>query len=689
MPELKFTQGLVIDPQTMIFKGAIAVAADFPTSLEVKEGWTFRVTATVTDNDASKTNTGQSFVAEDEIAWNGTNWTLLGSAPGGAASGWTDDGTVVRLTDITDKVGVGLTAPLKKFDVIGSLRIRGAGTSVLTGSINPTASTAVIGVGTLFLTELVVGDRITVTGETRTVTVITDDLNLTVDVAFSDNVNDASPDKLESIAVFEDSTGVGKVFINDLGQIISDLTSTEAVLFRKASDGGDLLTIDTTNMQVHFGDASNNGSAGNPLISLIDSAGNIDNGFFSSGVDGIGVAIGGTFSWNFSSADDIVSQIPGGPGLLGEAALATNPTLVPVIADDNTGIGRFGPDALALISGGIPGLILTELSSGVVPQWDTTSGIVASTTQTQGQGALISAINEVSVVANPLDTVTLPSAIAGSIVRIINNGANTLQIFPASGDNLGAGVDIATALEANETIVFEAYDATNWKVGAETEIVHAEMHDEDNTDAFVINVVSQVHAYHTNGIVSGDLSAGWTFDAGGAGISVAIASIADGGSGEIAVTTGAAHNLAVGDIVSQTNLTDAAYRGMFIVNTITSSTIYEVTATFTATDTGTMDQASVLIAGTGAAGVYGIDWWASVTSSTNNETFDYQIFKGAIGITGTKVRRKFGTAADFGSLSGGGIVVVADGDRISLALTNNDSAGNTTFRNLTFRLERL
>jgi len=59
-------------------KGAIAVAADFPTSAAVETGWSYLISADVTDNDATKTNTGQSFKAGDEIAWNGTNWTRLG-----------------------------------------------------------------------------------------------------------------------------------------------------------------------------------------------------------------------------------------------------------------------------------------------------------------------------------------------------------------------------------------------------------------------------------------------------------------------------------------------------------------------------------------------------------------------------------------------------------------------------------
>lgn len=93
-----------------------------------------------------------------------------------------------------------------------------------------------------------------------------------------------------------------------------------------------------------------------------------------------------------------------------------------------------------------------------------TSGITASTTQTQGQGALTSDINAVSIVANANDTVTLPSALAGMEVTVINNGANTLKIYPASGDNLGAGVDVSTVLVAGSNIVFVSYDDTNWEV---------------------------------------------------------------------------------------------------------------------------------------------------------------------------------------------------------------------------------
>lgn len=92
----------------------------------------------------------------------------------------------------------------------------------------------------------------------------------------------------------------------------------------------------------------------------------------------------------------------------------------------------------------------------------TTAGITASTTQTQGQGPLTKDVNQVSVVANPNDTVTLPSAAAGMEIIVINSGANTLQVFPAAGDNLGAGVDTATTQLTGVTNRYVAYDATNW-----------------------------------------------------------------------------------------------------------------------------------------------------------------------------------------------------------------------------------
>lgn len=74
------------------------------------------------------------------------------------------------------------------------------------------------------------------------------------------------------------------------------------------------------------------------------------------------------------------------------------------------------------------------------------STITASTTQTQGQQPLVANVNEITVCANANDVVTMPLLLAGMGVTVVNNGAQTLQVFPASGDDIGAGVDTSVTL---------------------------------------------------------------------------------------------------------------------------------------------------------------------------------------------------------------------------------------------------
>jgi len=52
--------------------GTIAAAADFPASPD--EGDTYLVTADVIDNDATKTNTGENFLAKSFITWSESAW---------------------------------------------------------------------------------------------------------------------------------------------------------------------------------------------------------------------------------------------------------------------------------------------------------------------------------------------------------------------------------------------------------------------------------------------------------------------------------------------------------------------------------------------------------------------------------------------------------------------------------------
>lgn len=72
-------------------------------------------------------------------------------------------------------------------------------------------------------------------------------------------------------------------------------------------------------------------------------------------------------------------------------------------------------------------------------------------------------INEISVCATTGDSVKLPTAAAGLMVYIINNGANASDVFPASGNDIGAGDDTAISLASGAGITYAGYNSTDWR----------------------------------------------------------------------------------------------------------------------------------------------------------------------------------------------------------------------------------
>ena len=88
--------------------------------------------------------------------------------------------------------------------------------------------------------------------------------------------------------------------------------------------------------------------------------------------------------------------------------------------------------------------------------------ITASTDQTQGLAVLTHEINEIATCANTSDVVTLPPCSPGMRVMVINSGAETLQIYPSSGDDLGGGANASTTLATTKSAEFIGYNNTNW-----------------------------------------------------------------------------------------------------------------------------------------------------------------------------------------------------------------------------------
>jgi len=218
---------------------------------------------------------------------------------------------------------------------------------------------------------------------------------------------------------------------------------------------------------------------------------------------------------------------------------------------------------------------------------------------------------------------------------------------------------------------------------------HSEMLFEDVADVYVIDTTAQDHAFHTADMEQGDMF-GWDFVAGGAGTSHAITAVAAGSvGGRIEVTTGTAHGLDLLSTITQSGLVDAAYVGVFVVQQVVSTTKYEVTATFTATDTGTMNEAACLIAGAESDGVYLCIWSASASAVGANTVWDFDIHKGATALIGTRIQRKFGGAGDVGAMSGVGIFSITENDRISFMVVNQTNATDITFVNFNLVISRL
>ena len=108
-------------------------------------------------------------------------------------------GKFYLLKSVNIPVGVTLFHDIKSFSNKAGefglyIKLTKGTTFTLTGSIDPTASTTVTGVGTKFLTELSVGDEIVVSSETRIVSAIASNTSLTVSIATTNTANDASPD---------------------------------------------------------------------------------------------------------------------------------------------------------------------------------------------------------------------------------------------------------------------------------------------------------------------------------------------------------------------------------------------------------------------------------------------------------------------------------------------------------------
>ena len=184
----------------------------------------------------------------------------------------------------------------------------------------------------------------------------------------------------------------------------------------------------------------------------IDLSGAADNDLLHrSGGDWIDTA--GALTWDGSALKTTgIISLPAGTESLPSLAFT---------GDLDTGAYSPGANIYAITVGGTEAVRYTGSSAPFI-QYGMAIGIIASTTKTQGQGLLTVSYNEVSVCANDDDTVTLPTALSGGVITIINNGVKRLKIFPSLGGDLGNGTDQPEFVKAGTSISYVASSATRW-----------------------------------------------------------------------------------------------------------------------------------------------------------------------------------------------------------------------------------
>ena len=196
-----------------------------------------------------------------------------------------------------------------------------------------------------------------------------------------------------------------------------------------------------------------NGDQSAPAYSFANST---DTGMSKGGGDSIIYSIGGSNTWIMSSTGFQASLTSARPIIRNTLASATVPNLCPANNDQNSGIGAFGTSQISIIAGSKEGLRLVGTGSGVYLVPASTVGITAFSGGGQVSAVLLNdSYNVVSTVAAGGDSVKLPATFAvGEIIFIKNDGANSLDVFPNTTDDLGEGADTAVSIASGTSIAF-------------------------------------------------------------------------------------------------------------------------------------------------------------------------------------------------------------------------------------------
>jgi len=211
---------------------------------------------------------------------------------------------------------------------------------------------------------------------------------------------------------------------------------------------------------------------------------------------------------NFNvTGTSFLSTTGNGPAIRNVASSSTIPTLIPRQGDLNTGISNVADDRLGLVAGGELGMQLVAGSGGVIHGFDTNAAVTAFAGGGQGSAtSLPQSYNIITTVATTGDSVKLPAINhVGGLVYIKNDGANACDVFPASGDNLGQGIDTALSVSAGAAVTFmHSVSNTTW-----TQIQFEEVAGTGDVTKVGTPVNNEIGVWTGDGTIEGDANFTW------------------------------------------------------------------------------------------------------------------------------------------------------------------------------------
>jgi hypothetical protein len=213
-------------------------------------------------------------------------------------------------------------------------------------------------------------------------------------------------------------------------------------------------------------------------------------------------------------------------------------------------------------------------------------------------------------------------------------------------------------------------------------VPYGEIFAHGNATATVINAVDELHlvTIFSNGEMSGVSAV--------AGSTGAITDTGDS-TGQLQITSNG-HSLTSGEVVSITGLTTAAQNGLTRVTVVDVNTFdCDDISYATASETGAWQRGHQLKIATGNDGVYRVGFNATVTSAGDAKKYRWVVVKNITEKTNISVTRVGDTGASEGSISASGLVDLAAGDIISLAVEGNTDATNLTHVSGNLNLSRV